>query len=152
MKKILYILVIFILIFNLSLIVQEGLFPEKLPSFFGIKLFVMDSDNMKPKLKNGDILLIRKVNLKKLKEKDIIIYKQGFDYSINRITKKIDINDEVQFKTKSDNNNAENSGTIKTNLIEGKVIGKIPYVGRIFSKEIITIFILIIGCFFYFKR
>lgn len=133
--KVFYVFLIFILIFNLSMIVQEKIYPEKIPSFLGIKILTMNSKNMEPKLKEGDILLIRLVKQDKINKKDIIIYRQGFEIVVNRVTDKIEDDTNILFKTKGDNNNSENSGTIKYDLLEGKVIGKIPLVRKVFFKR-----------------
>ena len=144
-KKIVYFFLILVLIINLIIIFQENLHPEKIPSLFKMKIFEMNSDNMTPKLNKGDILLIQDVELEKINEKDIIVYKQGFNWEVNRVTKKVIINNKEYLKTKGDNSNAENSGTIKDELIEGKMIVRLPYLGKIFSKEIVVILILCIG-------
>jgi len=59
----------------------------------------------------------------------------------------MDENGEIVYQTKGDNNNIEDSGTITDSVIEGKVIYKIPKLGKIslfLQNKIILIIIVLL--------
>lgn len=126
-----YIILVPLLIYNASLIVQAIINPNKTPSFFGIKTYVIISGSMLPEIEVGDIVITKDVEQEELKEGDIISFRHGQSVVTHRILQKVIVNDEVQYKTKGDNNNTEDSGTISYNSIEGKVIKTIPFLGKI---------------------
>lgn len=86
---------------------------------------------MQPELDIGDIVIVRDVKEEQLKVGDIISYRQGQNVITHRVIEILPVGDNKQFRTKGDNNNVEDNKTIEINSIEGKVIGKIPYMGNI---------------------
>ena len=75
--------------------------------------------------------LTARENVQFLQEGDIISFRQGQSVITHRINKIMDENGEIVYQTKGDNNNIEDSGTITDSVIEGKVIYKIPKLGKI---------------------
>lgn len=65
------------------------------------------------------------------KSGDIISYRKGESVVTHRISSIIEENGNVFIKTKGDNNNTEDSGTITIDSVEGKVINTIPKLGNI---------------------
>lgn len=126
---IVYIILVPLLIYNISLIFQAISNPRQTPSFFGIKTYVIISGSMLPELDIGDIVIVK--DTEELQEGDIISFREGQSIITHRISKIITENEQQLYKTKGDNNNAEDSSSINKNLIEGKVIAKIPEVGKI---------------------
>ena len=126
-----YIIVIPMLIYNISLIVQAVVNPNKTPSFFGIKTYVVVSGSMEPQIKIGDIVIAKSVNSEELKEGDIICFRQGQSVITHRISKIMKTNNGIEYKTKGDNNNTEDNGIITDKVIEGKVINQISYLGNV---------------------
>lgn len=142
------ILLIPILIYNLSLIVQAILNPKKTPSFLGIKTYVIISGSMQPELNIGDIVIVEEVDKEELKKEDIISFRKGQSVVTHRISEIINENENITFKTKGDNNNTEDSGTINFEMIEGKVIKIVPNIGKIslaLQNKLVIILITIIG-------
>ena len=125
-----YIILIPMLIYNISLIAQTIINPNKTPSFFGIKTYVIISGSMQPELNIGDIVIVKDIS-EELEKGDIISFRQGQTVVTHRISRIETIGEQKQYKTRGDNNNTEDSGTIKQELIEGKVVGKIPYIGKL---------------------
>lgn len=128
---IVYIFLVPLLIYNTSLIVQAIINPNRTPSFLGIKTYVIISGSMMPELEIGDIVVSKNVEQEELKEGDIISFRQGQNVVTHRIAEKLVVNGEEQYKTKGDNNNVADSGTISYDLIEGKAIAVIPNIGKI---------------------
>lgn len=142
-----YIMLIPLLIYNISLIVQSIVNPEKTPSFLGIKAYVIISGSMQPEIEIGDIVITKNAEPDELKKGDIISFRKGQSVVTHRISEKIMVNDEIQYKTRGDNNNTEDSGTISYNLIEGKVVQVIPVLGKVAlmfqGKMAIILFIIV---------
>jgi len=151
---ILYIILIPIMIYNISLIIQSLYNPNKTPSFLGIKTYVIISGSMEPKINIGDIVIAK--NIKNEEEEinvgDIIAFRKGESVITHRIVKiEKDENGILRITTKGDNNNTNDSESILINNIEGKIINVIPKIGTfilIFQKKIIII-IIIIMCYIY---
>lgn len=142
-----YIILIPILIYNISLIIQAIIKTSETPNFLGIKTYVIISGSMEPNLQIGDIVIVKKVAQNELEKGDIISYRQGQSVITHRIAEVIDKEGEVEYKTKGDNNNAEDSGTISYEMIEGKVVKHISQVGKIaiiLQKKGTIIFIILI--------
>jgi signal peptidase len=142
-----YIILIPLLIYNLLLIAQAVINPNETPSFLGIKTYVIISGSMKPNLDIGDIVIVKKASEEELNEGDIIAFRQGQNVITHRISEIIVENGEKVYKTKGDSNNTEDSGTIKYELIEGKMINKIDFLGNIslfLQNKIVIIIILIV--------
>ena len=85
---------------------------------------------------------------------DIISFRQGQSIVTHRISEIVENNGETEYKTKGDNNNAEDSGTISGDLIEGKVVSVIPTIGNIsvFLQNKILIITIILLIYLYFIR
>lgn len=148
--KLLYIVIIPIILYDVILIIQSIANPDITPSVFGIKTFTIVSRSMEPTLEINDVVFIKKYDINKLQEGDIIAFVQDEDIITHRI-EKIEINEKKRlFITKGDSNNTTDLKKINEFQIEGKYIGKIPKIGKIFSLLknkyvfIIVIVILII--------
>ncbi len=151
---IIYVILIPILIYNISLIVQSLYNPNKTPSFFGIKTYIVISGSMKPEINVGDVVIAK--NIKNEKEEinigDVIAFGKGQSVITHRIVNiEPDENEILRITTRGDNNNTNDSETILINNIEGKVIKVIPKVGKfiLIFQERIVIMIFLIMCYIY---
>ena len=144
---IIYIILIIIMTYNISLIIQSVLNPNKTPSFLGIKTYVIISGSMEPNINIGDIV-ITKDEEKDLQIGDIISYRKGHSVITHRISQiNKNENGDITYKTKGDNNNTEDSEEIANGDIEGKVVKIIPKLGKIslvLQNKVIIIVVLII--------
>lgn len=137
-----YIILISIMSYNISLIFQSIICPNRTPSFFGIKTYVIISGSMEPNINIGDIVIVKEE--KELQVGDVISYRKGQSVITHRI---VNITEQKEYKTKGDNNNAEDSEIILDKDIEGKVIKVVPKLGKLallLKNKIIVIVILII--------
>ena len=142
-----YILIVPLLIYNVTLIVQAVINPGKTPSFFGIKTYVIISGSMQPELQIGDIVIVKEAEQSELKVGDIISFRENQTVITHRISEIIPTDATVEYKTKGDNNNAEDEKNVRYGFVEGKVIGKIPFLGNITLKlqgKVVIIFVVII--------
>ena len=146
-KLIIYIMIIPIIFYNISLIFFSIINKSETPNFFGIKTFVIISGSMEPNLKISDIVIIKKCEQNELKENDIISFRSGQSVITHRINQIIETENGVEYITKGDNNNTKDNGTVKFNDIEGKYIGKIEYLGKVvlyLKNKTVIIYIIII--------
>ena len=108
--------------------------------------------SMEPELKVGDIVLVKEVNEEELKKDDIISFRQGQSVVTHRI---IELNEnEKKYKTKGDNNNVEDREEITYAQVEGKVVGRIPFLGKISGllQGKITIIVIALMVYIYFSH
>lgn len=144
---IIYIFLLPILIYNLSLIIQSVLKPYETPNFLGIKTYVIISGSMQPELKIGDIVVVKKITQEDLKVGDIISFRHGQSVITHRISRIIEEDGERKYITKGDFNNAEDSESVTYNNIEGKVIRSVPQFGKIalmLQDKIVILFLIIV--------
>lgn len=124
-KKILTI-VIMIILFSILFIsgvilINSYIKPDEIPSFFGWKPFIVLSGSMETQIMTGDVVVVKEIDTKELKENDIVAFKDTDNIVItHRIIEIIkDENGNIEYKTKGDNNNDEDNGYVKPEQIEG---------------------------------
>ena len=128
---VLTILVILALLF-ISIFIQTKVSPNKIPSIFGYKPFIVLSGSMETELYKGDLAIVKVVDANTLKENDIIAFKDQDNYVVtHRIIEIVNNNGTKSFVTKGDNNNNEDSGTVSMDSVEGKYISKISGFGNV---------------------
>ncbi len=149
-----YILLFPLIIYNISLIIQSVVKPNETPSFLGIKTYVIVSGSMEPEYNIGDIVIVKKVEEDDIKRDDVISYRNGQTVVTHRVIEEKEIDGKTRFKTKGDNNNAEDIHDVTIDLIEGKVVGKISKIGNlsIMLQDKISIIIIIILFYIYLVR
>lgn len=146
---IVYVILVPLLIYNILFIVQAIVNPDETPSFFGIKTYVIISGSMMPELEIGDIVITKNVKQEELKVGDIISFRKGQVVVTHRISEVLYLDGKVQFRTKGDSNNVEDTETIGEEVIEGKVINKVPVIGKIVITLKNKIVIIEIIVFYY---
>ncbi len=142
-----YIIIIPLLLYNIVLILQAVIKPQKTPSIFGIKTYVIVSGSMMPNLNIGDIAIIKEEKTENLKKGDIISFRRGKLVITHRIENVIITDGNREYVTKGDNNNVQDNEMVKEKEIEGKLIAKIPYLGKltlILKNETVIIMFFII--------
>lgn len=149
-----YILLIPLLIYNISLIAQAVVNPNKMPSFLGIKTYTIISGSMEPEIQIGDIVIVKETPEEELQEGDIVSFRQGQSVVTHRIIEKKETENGKKYITKGDNNNVEDSQDIDFALIEGKVICKIPFLGKIAQmlQGKITVIVIALMAYIYFSH
>lgn len=143
-NEIIYIVLLPVLIYNIFIIGQAILNPNKTPNFLGIKTYIIVSGSMEPNLQIGDIAVVKEVPKEELKVGDIISFRQGQSVITHRINEIL----EDTYITKGDNNNTTDDEPITYEQIEGKVEKMIPIVGKfalmLHQKIAIIIFIVLV--------
>ena len=144
-RIVIYILIIPIIIYNISLIVFSIINKNETPCFFGIKTFVIVSGSMQPDLMIGDIVIVKNCDKNDINVGDIISYRSGQSVITHRIVEFIESDGQTGYITKGDNNNVKDNVVVKFEDIEGKYIGKISKLGNVvlFLKNKIVIISII---------
>ena len=147
-----------ILLFNIYIMIQSKSSPNKVPSVFGYKPFVVLSGSMEKTINKGDLIFVKKVDTDNLKVGDIIAFRNADNtVTTHRISEIVKSSKKTCFRTKGDNNNDVDQEVTCSNLVEGKYVSKIAKLGSlvIFVQEpmgfaIMMLTILIICIFVYF--
>lgn len=153
-KKVLEIIAI-ILIYNIILIVISSDNQINLINILGYKSYIIKTNSMEPTINVNDVVLTKEVKQDKIKSGDVITFIQNGEVITHRITKINNEEEKIQYTTKGDNNNIEDTFQITYENIEGKHILTIPYLGKIvqvLENKIITLIILLIILLYMFLR
>lgn len=142
----LYIIIIPIIIYNLTLMIKSYINPIEIPDFFGFKSFVIISESMEPTIMTGDAILVKEVKQEELKVKDIISFQDGDSINTHRIVEILEDNGIIKYKTKGDNNKKEDKELVTYDKIEGVYQFRIKGFGKIVEviKNKITLVVLLI--------
>lgn len=144
---ILCIILIPILIVNLTMIVKSVMYPDKVPDFFGYKPFIVLSASMEPNIMTGDLVIVKEISdVNSLQVNDVISFRDKKDQVITHRIIAIDKSEGLEFITKGDNNNTEDSSKVKADTLEGKYLARIPMLGSfaMFLQEPIGLLIFVV--------
>lgn len=125
LKKIIIVVMVICLVFVIFvsgvILVDSFVHKEKIPSFFGWKPFIVLSGSMGTEIMTGDLVIVKEIDTKELKENDIIAFKTSNENVItHRIVEKVITEDgTIRYKTKGDKNNIEDPDYVLENQIEG---------------------------------
>ncbi len=98
---------------------------------FGIKVYTVLSGSMEPEYPTGALIYVKEVEPEELKVKDVITYElAGNNVATHRIVGIREEAGEFLFTTKGDANSSADNSPVRENRIVGKVIFKIPGLGR----------------------
>lgn len=127
-------LILFIIIMTLGITIVYKSYsePNKIPSVFGWKPFIVLSGSMEDTIIPGDLILTKEIDALELKEGDIISFRTNKSTVItHRITKIVEDEGERKYYTKGDNNNSNDRDYVCNNQIEGIYKYRIPELGKI---------------------
>ena len=138
----------------ISVFIQTKVNPDRIPSMFGYKPFIVLSGSMESELYKGDLAIVKNVDANTLEEKDIIAFRDKDNYVVtHRIVEIKDNNGTKEFITKGDNNSNDDvsksldKSEDSLDKVEGKYISKISGFGNVLlvmQKPITLIIILVI--------
>lgn len=133
----------FIIIFLLFFIVRATVFKKY--DIFGYRFYIIMSGSMEPDIKTGDMIITKESDNYKIG--DVIAFKDANFVTAHRIVEISTEDGEKIFKTKGDNNNTADRNLVKSQQIKGKIVNKIPKVGKavLYLKTHWIILVLLIG-------
>lgn len=153
-RKLVYIFLVIIL-YNIVLLYMSYIDKFDTPSFYIYKAYVITTNSMEPELKKDDVVVIKKAKADNLKQGDIITFKQNGETITHRIVQIDDIEDGKLYITKGDNNNVQDEQGLRFDQIEGKLVIKIPQLGKMvasFKNGIIIVLVLLISAIIYLNK
>lgn len=124
-----YVIIFLVIFINAAMIYKSVNNPNKTPSIFGKKVFVIISGSMIPKIEIGDVVIINDTS--DVKEGDIIAFRRDSKVIVHRIIKEMNVNGNTMYQTKGDNNDAADIELVESNDVEGVYVGKISYIGKL---------------------
>lgn len=136
--NILFIFAILLLVIGLLGSVSSK--SDKIYDFVKFRSYIIVSPSMEPTINAGDMIFVKKVNVDKLEEGDIISFNKENIVATHRI---INIDGDT-VTTKGDNNNLEDTPIKKSDVI-GKYSFRIPKIGYVFSFAISPVGLVTIG-------
>lgn len=124
----------FMLICNIVIIVKGTASPERPPSVFGVTPLVVLSGSMSgdapDHIEAGDLIFVTPIKASDLVEGNVITFMQGKTVVTHRIVKiSTDGNGKLQFITKGDANNIEDTRPVSEDDLVGICRGRIPMAG-----------------------
>lgn len=97
---------------------------------FSVEPLVIASNSMYPKIKKGDIVIIKDTDVNDIKQGDIIRYRMDSYYVVHRVVSiSKDEEGNLEFITKGDNNNDVDLYPVKQQQVSGVIKLDIPYAG-----------------------
>lgn len=142
-KKVIYIFLV-IIIYNFILLSISYFSNIEFSGLFGYKAFAITTQSMLPTINVGDAIIVQKCEEDKIKEGDIVTFKQNGEFITHRITQiKYDAG-KKQYITKGDNNNVPDSKTVAYEEIQGVHVITIPFLGNLISIAANSIFVILI--------
>ena len=145
LKIVIYTITI-ILLYNFLIIGLTEITNKKNKGILGFRAYIITTESMKPSINPGDIIVIKEAKDEDLNVNDIVTVETKTGINTHRIVR-IEPNLNKQYVIKGDNNNVEDEGTIEINQILGKMIFRIPALGKIakaLQDEVYVIIIIII--------
>ena len=135
MKKAISIIIIVILLpilfVNSVIIINSIMNPNKIPSFFGWKPFIVLSGSMESEIFPGDLAIVKDVGINQLKVNDVIAFRSEDIVVTHRIVEIKNENGAIKYKTKGDNNNSQDVGDVLPEQVEGLYKFKISKMGNL---------------------
>ena len=136
-----------ILIINVILIIKTNLNKNQIADVMGYKPFIVLSGSMEKIINIGDLAITKNIDSKKIKIGDVIAFRKDNIVILHRVKEIHNDGDLLKFKTKGDNNNVADDFFVDSNLIEGVLYTKIPYLGSVLlflSKPVGLVIIILV--------
>lgn len=123
---------IFVILLLLLFVVASPLLQNQV----FISTYVVQSNSMEPTIMTGSIAVTRSIDASQVQEQDIITFTSPNNADNTIIHRVIAVENEVEshaFTTKGDNNQAADNWIVTPNLLKGKSVVFIPYLGFMVS-------------------
>ncbi len=123
-----------ILSINLYIMIQSKVNPNKVPSVFGYKPFIVLSGSMETEIHKGDLVFTKIINPKILKKNDVIAFRDAAKtVTTHRIIDVIQEDGEKYFITKGDANYSQDQNLVEFDDVEGLYLFRIPGIGSMMN-------------------
>ena len=118
-------------------------------NILGYRQYIVATGSMEPQYGVGDLIIIKEVPKEEILVGSVINYisGNGIDTITHRVVEIIEKDGETYYKTKGDNNNAEDPELVNFNQVQGVLVFKISNLGTIIAKMVTETGIVIIFAF-----
>ena len=124
-----------ILIINLTLIAKSYLNKDEVPSVGGVFPMIVLTDSMYPEIAAGDLIICNTADPEEIQVNDVISFfdpmGSGTAVVTHRVMEIVEKDGEISFRTKGDNNNAEDQVAVPGDKLLGTYEKRIPGAGNI---------------------
>lgn len=132
---ILCIILLPILIINLTLIVKSYVNEDEVPSLGGVFPMIVLTDSMYPEISSGDLIICNTAEAPEIAVGDVISFfdpmGSGTSVVTHRVLEIVEKDGELSFRTKGDNNNAEDQVLVPAGNLVGLYQSRIPGAGSV---------------------
>ena len=97
--------------------------------FFSLRFYIMASDSNEAGTSSGDLIIARKMNVKKLKQNDDFIYQKNNSIIIKKVRKTENQNGNISIYVENDKNTSEDK--IDNSRVVGKVLHRVKGIGNV---------------------
>ena len=124
-----------ILIINLTLIVKSYVNKDEVPSIGGVFPMIVLTDSMYPQIASGDLIICNTLDPEEVQEGDVISFfdpmGSGTSVVTHRVLEIVEEDGELSYRTKGDNNNAEDQVLVPEKNLVGIYRSRIPGLGNV---------------------
>ena len=124
-----------ILIINLTLIAKSYLNKDEVPSLGGVFPMIVLTDSMYPEIASGDLIICNTAEADEIQVNDVISFfdpmGSGTSVVTHRVLEVIAEDGQLSFRTKGDNNNAEDQVLVPQDKLVGIYRNRIPGLGHV---------------------
>ena len=123
------------LIINLTLIAKSYIHADEVPSVGGKFPMIVLTDSMYPVIESGDLIICNTAEAEEIAEGDVISFYDpmgnGTSVVTHRVLEIVTEDGALSFRTKGDNNNAEDQVLVPADSLIGIYQTRIPKVGHV---------------------
>jgi signal peptidase len=124
-----------ILLINLTLIAKSYIHADEVPSVGGKFPMIVLTDSMYPEIESGDLIICNTAGAEEIAEGDVISFYDpmgnGTSVVTHRVLEIVKEDGKISFRTKGDNNNAEDQVLVPADSLIGIYQTRIPKVGHV---------------------
>lgn len=124
-----------VLIINITLIAKSYINEDRVPSVGGIFPMIVLTDSMYPVIESGDLIICKTAEADEIRVDDVISFYDpmgsGTSVVTHRVLEIVTEDGGIAFRTKGDNNNAEDTALVPGDSLIGIYSSRIPKVGHV---------------------
>ena len=124
-----------VLIINLTLIAKSYINADEVPSVGGKFPMIVLTDSMYPVIESGDLIICNTAEAEEISVGEVISFYDpmgsGTSVVTHRVLEVMNEGGEISFRTKGDNNNAEDTVAVPAENLIGIYKSRIPKVGHV---------------------
>lgn len=124
---VLCVMLIPILIINVTLIIKSYTNADEVPKIGGYAPLIVLTGSMEPKIKSGDLIFVKQIDGRDVKEKDVIAFfdpdGNGSSILTHRVNEVFEKDGTLYFRTQGDANNTEDRTAVSADKLVGIYTG-----------------------------